>query len=363
MKILIVCTTDSMIWNFLIPHIRHLESKGYLVECACAETGSFFNELINLGIILHKMPFDRSPYSLKNILGLNRLNSLVKNNGYDLIFCHEPVGGALGRIVGARNKVKVAYMAHGFHFFNGAPKINKILYYNIEKILAHKTDLIITINEEDYEAAKKFKCNKVAKINGIGININKFTYNPNTYLKDRYDLRDAIVLLSVGELITRKNHEAVIKAISLLPNYNIHYFIAGEGELLKHLCALTKSLGLEQRIHFMGFCKDINKLCNSCDIFVMPSLQEGLSLALMEAMASGKPIVASKIRGNVDLIENGKGGIFVSPKDPQEYANAIKHLILNPQLCVDMGAFNHDSIKVYDIELIKNKITKLLEAI
>lgn len=362
-RILVVCTTDSMIWNFLVPHIKKLEDDGYVVECACSITGDFYENLKKqYGLLLHKVDFDRSPYSLKNIRAFVQLKKIVKERKIDTIFCHEPVGGAMGRMVGCITKCKVVYMAHGFHFYKGAPKSSKI-YYVIEKILSKYTDVLITINHEDYEAAQRFKAKEYYLLPGIGINTSKFVYNPDhEYLRKELSLCEQdLILLSVGELIARKNHEIVIDALAKIKDRHIHYVIAGDGELKQYLTDKIKKLNLNN-VHLLGYRRDINKLCNSSDIFIMPSFQEGLSVALMEAMACGLPVIASKIRGNVDMIDEGKGGYLVDVTSIKQYKNAISNLIKSSDKRVSMGKYNMNRVKDYSIDNVKNKLIPIIES-
>ena len=354
-KILIVCTTDSMFTNFLLPHIKDLLSKGYDVECACSRTGNFIDELKETtGVVVHEVGFERSPYSPKNISAFKKLNRIVKEKKIDTVFCHEPVGGAMGRVVGHLNHCKVIYMAHGFHFYKGAPRTS-LIYYNVEKLLAHWTDVLVTINQEDYEASLRFSSSNKVKIPGIGIDINKFEFSPNSvYIREQFNLNsEDVVCLSVGELIPRKNHEVVIRAIAKLDNAHIHYFIAGDGELKDYLFDLINELDVSNQIHLLGYRKDINKLCNAADVFIMPSLQEGLSVALMEAMATGKVIVASKIRGNVDLIDENKGGILVPPRDVTEFASSLKNIINNKNKWKEYSKYNMNKVKQFSIDSVR----------
>lgn len=362
MKILILCTTDSMIWNFLVPHINSLVGGGEDVECACARTGFYFDELKdNLGFPMHEVDFKRSPYNINNIHAYFQLKRLIKQNKYDIIFCHEPVGGAMGRILGHFSNVKVIYMAHGFHFYKGAPKSSKI-YYVVEKLLSRWTDTLITINHEDYEASLQFHAKKNLKLPGIGVDVSKFKYAPcPTYLRDEFCLTDEdVIVLSVGELIPRKNHKVVISAMALLDDH-FHYFIAGEGSEKKNLVSQIKRLHLGNRVHFLGFRKDINQLCNSADIFVMPSLQEGLSVALMEAMACGKPIIASRIRGNTDLIIENSGGFLVSTCVAEEYANRLKEIHENKTMARKMSSFNMKHVRLFDAKTVTSYLLQIVQ--
>lgn len=365
-KVLIVCTTDSMITNFLIPHINDLKARGHQVDCACSRTGQFMDMLVNdYHITTHEIDFHRSPFSFANFKALKELNRLVKKVDYDVIFCHEPVGGAMGRVVGHLCGKIVVYMAHGFHFFKGAPKKN-YLFYIVEKFLAHWTDVLITINREDYEASQKFVCKNRFILNGIGIDTSKFYYCPNhDYIRRviRVNNNKNIFCLSVGELIPRKNHETVIRAIAQTSNKNIHYIVAGDGELKEYLYKLSRELGVSDRVHLLGYRTDINQLCNACDIYLLPSLQEGLSVALMEGMATGNAIIASRIRGNVDLIDENKGGILVAPKDIDGYANAISKLAETAEKRDVMGQYNVKKIKEYDIEFVRHQMSEVFDMV
>lgn len=351
-----------MIWNFLVPHIKNLVGGGKIVECACAKTGFYFDELKQkLGVQMHEIGFERSPYNTKNFHAYFRLKQLVEHNKYDIIFCHEPVGGAMGRIVGHFCKVKVIYMAHGFHFYKGAPKSSKIYYY-IEKVLSRWTDTLITINQEDYDASLGFHANHNIKVPGIGVDISKFKYAPcKDYLRKEFKLADDdVTVLSVGELIKRKNHTTVIEAMSFLDE-RFNYFIAGEGPEQHNLKELVKKRHLERRVHFLGFRKDINQLCNSADVFVMPSLHEGLSVALMEAMACGKPIVASRIRGNTDLIIDELGGYLVPTCESKEYADKILTISEHPELLRKMSSFNIQHVQKFDLSTVASYFQKIFQ--
>lgn len=359
-RILVVCTTDSMIWNFLVPHIKKLEQNGFYVECASSITGDFYKNLIEIhGIKMNEIPFVRSPYNLKNLHAYKTLCNLIKEKNFDTIFCHEPVGGAMGRIAGHKCNCKVIYTAHGFHFYKGAPLRNWLLYYTVEKLLSLHTDALITINEEDYQAALSFHAKKIYKTNGIGVDIQKFS---------RIDSCDALhrelslkkgdfILLSVGELSKRKNHLVIIEALKRINNPHIHYVIAGEGELCDLIKERIRALGLNNQVHLLGYRTDINRLCSSADVFILPSLQEGLSVALMEAMACAKPVIASKIRGNVDLIDDNVGGILVEPMDIEGFTNAILYSYNNQEIITNYAQHNIEKVKAYALDKVTEQLS------
>ena len=245
-RVLIVCTTDSMITNFLIPHINELKNKGFTVECACSRTGPFFDVLtMKHGLIVHDIGCSRSPFSLKTFSAYKKLLKIIKNGNFHILFCHEPVGGLLGRLAGHKLKTKVVYMAHGFHFYKGAPK-KRIIYYLVEKFLSRYTDTLVTINKEDYECAlHKFYAKKCIKVDGVGVDTSKFVINRTDFLRTELALKqNSLILLSVGELIKRKNHIAIIKSLSKHKDVDLIYAVAGEGKLRKWLSKMINKFGL-----------------------------------------------------------------------------------------------------------------------
>lgn len=363
-RILVVCTTDSMIWNFLIPHIKELEKRGHYVECACSYSDQFYTRLKSEhNIKMNIVCFNRSPFKVKNIKAYRQLVCLLKKKKFDTIFCHEPVGGAIGRLAGKKCGCRVVYMAHGFHFYKGAPK-KRFIYYLVEKILSRYTDTLITINQEDYECAlHKFYAKKCIKVDGVGVDTSKFVVSRTDFLRTELALKqNSLILLSVGELIKRKNHIAIIKSLSKHKDVDLIYAVAGEGKLRKWLSKMINKFGLNGRVFLLGYRSDINALCNSADVFVLPSIHEGLSVALMEAMACGLPVVASQIRGNVDLVDNDLGGFLVKTNDSEGYFNSFAKL-LDADVRQRLGNYNKSKIKKFDISIIKEQISKLFDGL
>lgn len=358
MKILFVCTTDSMIWNFLIPHIKDLETNGHTVECACSNTGFYFDELISKhNIKMNKIDFKRNPFKMQNFKAYKQLRKLVKSGNFEMVHCHEPVGGFLGRIAG--RDIKTLYTAHGFHFFKGNSPIKNFVFKNLEKFAAKYTDCLITINEEDYQAALKFKLKKggkVYKINGIGINVDRYNINFDKDQK-RKELglaKDDIVLIMVAEFIKRKNHITFIKAVNEVKNVKLKVLLCGTGKLESDIKTMINEYKLNDVVTFLGFRTDLNELLSISDIFIFPSYQEGLSVALMEAMASGLPVIASKIRGNIDLIDDNMGGKLIVPDDIFEFVQSINLLVKDIDLRKKYGMYNFNKIKNFSIDKIKN---------
>lgn len=302
-RVLLVATVvKKHIMQFHQPLIAMLVKEGWTVDVAASNDYDSKAECqIPNCSTYYDIPFERNPLHKKNIEAYHQLKEIINTGNYDVIHCNTPVGGIIARLAArdARKKgTKVIYMAHGFHFYKGAPLKNWLLYYPAEKFCSRMTDVLMTINKEDYTfSCKRMHAIKNEYVPGIGIDLNKFSGQK----ADRKETGRKIIL-SVGELIERKNHEAVIRAIHELKDMDIEYRICGDGELKEYLQNLSWKLGLEGRVKFLGYRKDIPEQLSEADLFILPSFQEGLPVALMEAMASRTMVIASDIRGNTDLL-------------------------------------------------------------
>lgn len=365
-RVAVIATTDDMIARFMPPHIRFMVNEGAEVDCFCALTGFDCSELEAIGgVKIYDVGFTRSPFTLKNLKGYKKLKQFFKQNHYDLISCMQPVGGVMGRLVGKKFKVKTLYTAHGFHFFKGCPKKNDLIYKNIEKHYARFTDALVTINEEDYQSALKFKAKKVYKINGIGVDLVKFQPNDKlnkAELKRELGLSDDdFVITSVGELNENKNTFRLLEIIKNLPNKNVKYLVCGTGKLESQFTQFVQKNSLGDRVKILGFRKDVQNILSVTDAYVMPSLREGLSKSMMEAMCFGLPVIASKIRGNTDLLGDGEGGILCEPTDNAALSDAIKTLAADKALCKKFGDRNKEFVKNFDINIVLSQMKSIYE--
>lgn len=371
-KKILITSTDLMMIQFLVPHVKYLSEHGYEVEVACSEVGGRMKEVCQTleGVVhaIHVVRLVRSPVSFKNILGYRDMKSVLSKKHYDIIWTNEPVMGVVTRLAARQAReqgTKVVYMTHGFHFYAGAPKLNWMIYYPIESYMSRWTDLIITINHEDFERAKTMKAKKVKYVHGVGVNTDRLQKSicRNNIRKELHIAKSDFIVISAGELNENKNHRAVIKALKLTRDHTIHYLICGKGKLLNHLQALAESEGVADNIHFLGYRKDVIDLYGQADIFVFPSHREGLGLAPLEAMYCGLPLVTSDIRGPRDFMENGKTGFLCNPNDPEAFMRAIKRLKEDPELRRQCGLHNSDVVKPFLLENAKEEILNIIETL
>ena len=369
-KVLMVATVPSMIGQFNMDNIQILLDAGYDVDVACdfsdrsvwpSEKIEKFKKILNdKGISYFQIDFSRKPLSIKkHILSYKQLMKLIKEKNYSFIHTHTPIASAIARLVAKKYNIKVIYTAHGFHFYKGAPLKNWIVFYPIERLLSSKTDILITINKEDYKLAlDKMKASRIEFVNGVGIDSSKFLLKFFDKEKKRCELgigSSDVMVFSVGELNKNKNHEVIIKALAQIDSKNIHYFIAGQGNKKEYLQSLAKEYNVN--LHLLGFRTDIIELLNVADIYAFPSQREGLSVALMEAIAAGLPCVVSKIRGNVDLIDDEENGYLVDANDISGYSKAIKKIIdLDEKEKKLFKEYSLNKINNYDIKNVRIKM-------
>lgn len=371
-KVLFVATVVRLHINmFHKPYIKWFHDQGWQVDVAANNDYENKEEcVIPYCDNFYTLPFERSPLKKGNIDAYKQLKAILDREQYDLIHCHTPMGSVITRLAAGatrRKGTKVIYTAHGFHFYEGAPAINWLVYYPIERILARKTDLLLTMNKEDYTRARKFSAKRVELVDGVGMDINQFTVETvekKEEVRKEFGLcKDDIFAVSVAQLIPRKNHIVLIQAVKKLNKSNFHLFIVGDGLQEKELKEQVNALGIENQVHFLGFRRDVSRICRAADIFLFASLQEGLPVAVMEAMACGLPIVASKIRGNIDLVDSEQGGYLVEPNDVEGFVNSIKDLMNDSQKQEKMRRYNLNKIQRYSIESVTKKMAEIYKSV
>ena len=368
MKILYVTTISASMNAFFKAHIEMLVNEGHSVELACNDANWPIDDFYyTLGCRYHHVDFSRSPLSLDNLKAYGQLKNIIINGGYDIVHCHTPNAAVITRLVcrklRKKNKLKVFYTAHGFHFYKGAPKLNWLVYYPIEKLCSRFTDKLITINQEDYELAKsKFKAKEVCYVPGVGIDLSRFENVEVDRTEKRREIgvpEDAFLLVSVGELNENKNHQVIIRAMAKLGNPNIHYAIAGVGDKKEYLEELAQTLGVSDRLHLLGYRRDIPELNTAADAFCFPSHREGLGLAAIEAMACGLPIITSNVHSINDYSIDGVTGYKCSPTDAEGFASAIKKICKDFEFTEKMKTQN----KIYAQKYETSKILPVMREI
>lgn len=358
-NILYIATSDIHLKTFHVPYLNWLHEQGHTVDLAVEDRGN-----ISFGTARkeYRLHFPRRIKPLQLFQTYKVLQSIIESGDYDLIHCHTPIPSAITRLAARRWRTKggkVLYTAHGFHFYKGAPLERWMIYYPVEVVLSHLTDFIITMNSEDLEYTKrKFWGANSGKIPGVGIQPRGFSQlDPSQRQLQRKALGFAagqFLVIYVAEFIPRKNHQFIIEAIPELNKSipNLKLILIGRGEVLEKCRSLTRKLGVQDFVQFMGFRDDVAKFAQIADVAISASKHEGLPIALLEQMRCGIPVVASDERGHREFIENGKTGFLFKQNDQKAFIQSLKRLYGDEALSQRIG--DNARIKSLEFDLDKS---------
>lgn len=370
-KVLFVATVvKTHMMQFHLPYLRMFHEMGWETavaakndyedpsDCQIPDCDQYFD-----------IPFHRIPWKKDNMTAYRMLKKIMDDGQFDLVHCHTPVGAMIARLAArdARKKgTRVIYTAHGFHFFQGAPVQNWILYYPAEWVLSFLTDDLITINKEDFDRAKKhLHPKRLQYVPGVGIDTDKFIATPCQRQEKRQALGfgDAdFLILTVAEMTKNKNHITVLRALAAMkedPEFaHIHYLICGRGEQWAQLEQDARDMGISEHVHFLGYRTDAQTLYGASDLFAFMTYREGLPVSLMEAMAAGMPIVCTRVRGNTDLIQDGVSGVFVE-NDPLDLRKQILTLYRDPARRAELGMGAAEMVKPFGEKTVHQRMREI----
>lgn len=431
-KALLVARVSGFVPQHEMNNVKILQEMGYEVHYATnlnvVVYGKDNSRLNGTGIIAHQIDFQKSPFSRNVRKAYQQLIQLMREESFDLIHCHMPLSAVVTRLAAQKvrkqtgRETPVLYTAHGLHFYTGAPLRNWI-YYPIERYLARYTDRLILINQEDYQRGLHFPIRgKVEYVPGVGIPLDGYQPvvlresgkvvdpmeremqekfgkgvsvpegEPAEKLKEKLrheetesawlvPERPAIekcigralspetrVLVTVGELSRRKNHRLAVDMMEELKDLDLILLIGGDGAERANLQKQIEEKGLENQVFLPGYIQEVNQVLAEADCYVFPSYQEGLPVAVMEAMAAGLPVVAARIRGVTDLIEHGQGGYLVAHFDPVDYAVKVRRLFTEkygksavPRNIrrFQMGQWNQKRIQQFSREVVDQRMREI----
>ncbi|OQB14358.1 MAG: putative glycosyltransferase EpsD [Firmicutes bacterium ADurb.Bin193] len=365
-KILIVSNLDGFHKNFHLPYIKELHMRGWQVDLASRGDSEF--EFVNNKF---NICFTRKPFSLSNLKALFSLREIIKRGDYSIIFCNTPIPGAISRIaaIGTKNKhAKVIYSAHGYSFYSGGSLFWNTFYRFVEKALSYFTDTIITMNREDYDNSLKYKFHgRIVNVNGVGIVLDKFRPADRAEklalrVKKGYSEND-LILIYPAELTQRKNQIMLIDVMEVLTKEinNVKLLLVGSGILEETYKEEIKKRKLDNYIELLGFREDVPDLLKMSDMLIASSLTEGLPINVIEAMATGLPVVATRARGHEDLIVHGENGFVFERDDIKTAAEYIRNLYENQELYDKLRKNTIESAQKYDVKDVMSEYLELLD--
>jgi glycosyltransferase involved in cell wall biosynthesis len=309
-------------------------------------TDQTFNEvLMDNGIgVIDLDVISRNINPVRELWGLYKLYRFLWRSDYEIVHTHTSKAGFVGRLAAKLAGIPIIiHTVHGFAFHEESRPLTLWFYTSLERIASHWCDKIVTVSEFHRKWALKLGIGNEEKVLAIPNGIPRERVVPKRSkeeIRKELKLTQEIVILSTGRLAPQKGLEYLIKSIPILfskVKKSFKVLLVGEGPLKSYLENLIKTLGIEQYVKFLGFRNDIGNLLSISDIVVLPSLREGLSIALLEAMTAGKPIVATNIGSNSEVIKDGVSGLLVPSKDHKALAEAVMKILLNPDLAKKLG--------------------------
>lgn len=353
-KVLFTASTYAHIVRFHLPYLRKFREEGWTVHAACGGAP----EPIPYAERVMDLPFEKSMWSPNNFKAARLLGGAVRREGYDLVITHTSLAAFFTRLAlrGLRERPRVVNMVHGYLFDDETPWLKRRLLLGAERGMAPATDLVLTMNRWDYEAAKKYRLGQtVARIPGVGVEFSRFDgVGPDArhMLRGRLGIpEDAFVLIYAAEFSKRKSQGVIIRAMERLPA-RVRLILAGEGALREECRALARKLGLEERVVFPGQVRDVPAWYAMADAAVSASRSEGLPFHILEAMYAGLPVVASQVKGHADLITDGATGLLYPYGDGAACAERILRLAASEGLRRELARNARADVEQYGLERV-----------
>lgn len=352
-RVLQMCAVDFTARQFLQPLTAALEVEGYAVAMACAP-GPWFAELRQKGFRMMENPVERSGNVIKHAKSLWRTWRLLRRERIHVLHVHTPVAALVGRLAGALARTPVIiYTAHGFYFHENTPPMRRRALVALEKIGAACGDFIMTVSEEDRQAAIRYGIAKADRVETIYNGVDTFHYSPTRFsAEDRAAYReqfgipaDAPVIGIMGRLVREKGFFEFFEAAAevLKSHPDCWFMVVGDllpsdydgkrDELKNHV----DRLGVTGRTVFVGMVQDPAPPLNAMDIFCLPSYREGMPISLLEAMAMELPCIATDIRGCREEVVDGETGWLVPARDAAALADRVSWMLNHPAERQEMG--------------------------
>jgi glycosyltransferase involved in cell wall biosynthesis len=351
---LFVTTVPITLEAFLLPFADHFRAEGWRID-ALASGATSDAHLDDHFDTRFDVAWSRNPLAPSNLLGAaRRVREIVTAGDYEIVHVHTPVASFVTRY--ALRSVRrhpgapvVIYTCHGFHFYRGGPAATNFAYRTLERMAARWTDYLVAVNAEDFEAARAMRgipANRVRLIPGIGVDCERFAPGAvptEDAARVREELgggsrpKERFLLTMVAEFGAVKRHSLAVDALARIRDPRVHLALVGDGPLEEPVRAQVERLGLADRVTFAGYRRDVPAVLAASDALLLTSEREGLNRSVLEAMASGIPVIGTDTRGIADAVGPDAGWILAKG-DPSALAAAIDAAAADPDEVARRGA-------------------------
>ena len=346
MRVLITASTFSHIVSFHLPYVRRFRELGWEVHIAC---GGAPRDIPGADRLV-QLPLEKKLTAPGNLRASAILRRLMRENAYDLVLTHTSLAAFFTRFaeLGLHQHPPTVNVVHGYLFDDNTPPLKAALLRSAEHLTAPVTDLLLTMNRYDYDWAVSHHAGKmVHMIPGIGV--------PDLSADSSVTGHEGFVLIYPAEFSERKNQSMLIRAMQLLPDC-VKLVLPGSGALLDECRELSEHLGVSKRVYFPGHVDNVRELLCSSDAAVTASRSEGLPFNVMEAMQCALPVIASDVKGNTDLVQDGVTGLLFPFNDEATFARCVKRLMEDRATAAQMGQNGRAAVGKYELDNVLDMV-------
>ena len=342
-KILYCASTYGHLESFHLDYIKALADDGNVVMTLARGSGADFD-----------IPFEKRLISLKNFLCIWKIRKIIRAYGFDTVILNTTLAAFCVRCALGRGKrPRVINIVHGYLFSKNTGALKSAFLFLCERMLRRRTDVIITMNAEDYRIARErgLSVGEVYHTRGMGGVLRAQISNPDN-LRAEFAAASSFIMTFVGELSKRKNQEFLIRAMPRvmdeLPGAVL--WLVGDGDERERLRALSIELGVSECVMFLGERRDACDFIRASDLYVSPAGVEGLPINIIEALGAGKTVLASRIKGHEDIIVDNIDGFLYEYGDLSDFVNKTCQ-IYDKKLEIDTKNIE-EKYKIYNKECV-----------
>jgi len=367
-----ISNSDFFLKNFLDPMIKKFIDEGLKVKII-SPSGEYATSLSHSGANITNISFDRKLNIYEAYKHIIFFKKYFDSNDIDILHTHTPLISALARIAAffSKKNMLIVYHVHGFHFYPEGSLLKNYIFKVIEYILSKFTNLMLTVSNEDYVEAKKYFKSRTCKVCYVGNGVDSLKYNKKSYVNEETKLKESlnidtshIIFGTVSRIVEEKGIKEFLRtAVQISKEYkDISFLLIGSklksdpNDGIEIEINNAKSI-LQNKLHILGHRDDIPNLLSIMDVFCLLSWREGLPVSVIEAMMLSRPIIATNIRGNRELVKHNENGFLVTKKDEKDAYESFKKLIINNKMRESYGKKSRDiAEEFYNIENVTNSI-------